>query len=179
MPLLRAVTKIKRRRMLAARTSRWMVLPLRLVGVVAHVATSGHDSPLAVMRVVHGARCTTPSAIALRNARRSRSSRCSSMSNISYSHIVMAHLPSSGRVSNRLSGRTTRMRRWHSRMPKELSRPSAVTLTPTLALTSVIPRSEIYGTKPPYVCPGCSNHTHGNNMINRCNVIKITSNSLT
>jgi hypothetical protein len=35
------------------------------------------------------------------------------------------------------------------------------------------------GTKPPYVCPGCSNHTHGNNMINRCNVIKITSNSLT
>jgi hypothetical protein len=33
-----------------------------------------------------------------------------------------------------------------------------------------IPRKE--GTKPPYVCPGCSNHTHGNNMINRCNVIK-------
>jgi hypothetical protein len=28
------------------------------------------------------------------------------------------------------------------------------------------------------VCPGYSNHTHGNNMINRCNVIKITSNSL-
>jgi hypothetical protein len=42
---------------------------------------------------------------------------------------------------------------------------------------AVIPRSEKYGTKPPYVCPGCSNHTHGNNMINRCNVIKITSNS--
>jgi hypothetical protein len=36
----------------------------------------------------------------------------------------------------------------------------------------VIPRSEKEGTKPPYVCPGCSNHTHGNNMINRCNVIK-------
>jgi hypothetical protein len=36
---------------------------------------------------------------------------------------------------------------------------------------SVIPRSEKEGTKPPYVCPGCSNHTHGNNMINRCNVI--------
>jgi hypothetical protein len=31
--------------------------------------------------------------------------------------------------------------------------------------------SEKEGTKPPYVCPGCSNHTHGNNMINRCNVI--------
>jgi hypothetical protein len=36
---------------------------------------------------------------------------------------------------------------------------------------SVIPRSEKERTKPPYVCPGCSNHTHGNNMINRCNVI--------
>jgi hypothetical protein len=36
----------------------------------------------------------------------------------------------------------------------------------------VIPRSEKEGTKAPYVCPGCSNHTHGNNMINRCNVIK-------
>jgi hypothetical protein len=36
---------------------------------------------------------------------------------------------------------------------------------------TVIPRSEKEGTKPPYVCPGCSNHTHGNNMINRCNVI--------
>jgi hypothetical protein len=33
------------------------------------------------------------------------------------------------------------------------------------------------GTKPPYVCLGCSNHTHGNNMINRCNVFNITSNS--
>jgi hypothetical protein len=36
----------------------------------------------------------------------------------------------------------------------------------------VIPRSEKEGTKPLYVCPGCSNHTHGNNMINKCNVIK-------
>jgi hypothetical protein len=34
----------------------------------------------------------------------------------------------------------------------------------------VIPHSEKEGTKPPYVCPGCSNDTHGNNMINRCNV---------
>jgi hypothetical protein len=39
-------------------------------------------------------------------------------------------------------------------------------------INRVIPRSEKEGTKPPYVCPGCSNHTHGNNMINRCNVIK-------
>jgi hypothetical protein len=36
----------------------------------------------------------------------------------------------------------------------------------------VIPRSKKEGTEPPYVCPGCSNHTHDNNMINRCNVIK-------
>jgi hypothetical protein len=35
---------------------------------------------------------------------------------------------------------------------------------------AVIPHSEKEGTKPPYMCPGCSNHTHGNNMINRCNV---------
>jgi hypothetical protein len=34
----------------------------------------------------------------------------------------------------------------------------------------VIPCSEKEGTKPPYMCPGCSNHTHGNNMINRCNI---------
>jgi hypothetical protein len=31
----------------------------------------------------------------------------------------------------------------------------------------VIPRSEIAGTKPPYVCPGCFTHTYSNNMINR------------
>jgi hypothetical protein len=31
------------------------------------------------------------------------------------------------------------------------------------ATTIVIPRSEKKGTKPPYVCPGCSNHTHDNN----------------
>jgi hypothetical protein len=37
-------------------------------------------------------------------------------------------------------------------------------------LDFVIPRSEKEGTKPPYVCPGCSNHTHDNNMINRGNV---------
>jgi hypothetical protein len=35
----------------------------------------------------------------------------------------------------------------------------------------VIPRSEKEGMKPPYMCPGCSNHTHDNNMINRCNII--------
>jgi hypothetical protein len=35
---------------------------------------------------------------------------------------------------------------------------------------SVIPRSEKEGTKPPYVCPGCSNHTYSNNMITRIHV---------
>jgi hypothetical protein len=29
----------------------------------------------------------------------------------------------------------------------------------------VIPRSEIAGMKPPYMCQGCSNHTYSNNMI--------------
>jgi hypothetical protein len=30
----------------------------------------------------------------------------------------------------------------------------------------VIPHSEKAETKPPYVCPGCSNHTYNNNLIN-------------
>jgi hypothetical protein len=30
---------------------------------------------------------------------------------------------------------------------------------------AVIPHSEIAGTKPPYVCPGCFIHTYSNNMI--------------
>jgi hypothetical protein len=34
----------------------------------------------------------------------------------------------------------------------------------------VIPRSEIEGTKPPYVCPGRFIHTYSNNMINRFHV---------
>jgi hypothetical protein len=34
----------------------------------------------------------------------------------------------------------------------------------------VIPRSEKEGTKPPYVCPGCSNHMYSNNMITRFHV---------
>jgi hypothetical protein len=36
--------------------------------------------------------------------------------------------------------------------------------------TAVIPHSEKEGTKPPYVCPGCSNHTYSNNMITRIHV---------
>jgi hypothetical protein len=34
----------------------------------------------------------------------------------------------------------------------------------------VIPHSEKEGTKSPYVCPGCSNHTYSNNMITRIHV---------
>jgi hypothetical protein len=37
-------------------------------------------------------------------------------------------------------------------------------------MPDVIPRSEIAGTKPPYVCPGCSNHTYSDNMITRFHV---------
>jgi hypothetical protein len=41
----------------------------------------------------------------------------------------------------------------------------------TIALhLDVIPRSEKEGTKPPYVCPGYSNHTYSNNMITRFHV---------
>jgi hypothetical protein len=39
-----------------------------------------------------------------------------------------------------------------------------------MEITSVIPRSEKEGTKPPYVCPGFSNHTYSNNMIIRFRV---------
>jgi hypothetical protein len=35
---------------------------------------------------------------------------------------------------------------------------------------SVIPHSKKEGTKPPYVCPGCSNHMYSNNMITRIHV---------
>jgi hypothetical protein len=38
------------------------------------------------------------------------------------------------------------------------------------AVVPVIPRSEIAGTKPPYVCPGCFIYTYSNNMINRFHV---------
>jgi hypothetical protein len=41
---------------------------------------------------------------------------------------------------------------------------------PRFSQLNVIPRSEKEGTKPPYVCSGCSNHTCSNNMINRFNV---------
>jgi hypothetical protein len=34
----------------------------------------------------------------------------------------------------------------------------------------VTPCSEIAGTKPPYVCPGCFIHTYSNNVINRFHV---------
>jgi hypothetical protein len=34
----------------------------------------------------------------------------------------------------------------------------------------VTPRSKKEGTKPPFVCPRCSNHTYSNNMITRFHV---------
>jgi hypothetical protein len=36
--------------------------------------------------------------------------------------------------------------------------------------STVIPHFEKEGMKPPYVCPGCSNHTYSNNMITRIHV---------
>jgi hypothetical protein len=41
---------------------------------------------------------------------------------------------------------------------------------PSKASPTVIPHSEIEGTKPTYVCPGCFIHTYSNNMINRFHV---------
>jgi hypothetical protein len=41
---------------------------------------------------------------------------------------------------------------------------------PALRWWCVISRSEREGTKPPYVCPGCLNHTYSNNMITRFHV---------
>jgi hypothetical protein len=43
-------------------------------------------------------------------------------------------------------------------------------MTSLAKYTHVIPCSEKEGTKPPYVCPGCSNHTYSNNMITRFHV---------
>jgi hypothetical protein len=48
---------------------------------------------------------------------------------------------------------------------------------------TVIPRSEKEERKPLYVCPGCSNHTYNNNLINRYNIslnlqAKILQNSM-
>jgi ribonuclease HI len=43
-------------------------------------------------------------------------------------------------------------------------------LTEEYKCESVIPLSEKEGMKPPYVCPGCSNHTYSNSMITRIHV---------
>jgi hypothetical protein len=45
-----------------------------------------------------------------------------------------------------------------------------VAWVPFYRAESVIPCSEKEGTKPPYVCLGCSNHTYSNNMITRFHV---------
>jgi hypothetical protein len=44
------------------------------------------------------------------------------------------------------------------------------TYHPQIDGQTIIPRSEIAGMKPPYVCPGCFIHTYSNNMINRLHV---------
>jgi hypothetical protein len=103
-----------------------------------------------------GSRCTTPSAIMSRSARRSRSLQISSMSNRSYNRATMTHLPSSKRVSSRLPRRATRMRRWHSRMPKARSRPSMATLTLTPAPMSTARRSVSCTVAPRTSRPGAS-----------------------
>jgi hypothetical protein len=46
--------------------------------------------------------------------------------------------------------------------------PSALLRLDTLSYP--VPTSEKEEMKPPYVCPGCSNHTYSNNMITRFHV---------
>jgi hypothetical protein len=46
----------------------------------------------------------------------------------------------------------------------------AVAGAPSSLGACVIPHSEKAKTKPPYVCPGCSNRTYISNMTNRCHV---------
>jgi hypothetical protein len=53
---------------------------------------------------------------------------------------------------------------------ENVQRKPAKRVKPTLAMLTIIPRSEIAETKPPYVCPGYFIHTYSNNMINRCHV---------
>jgi hypothetical protein len=40
----------------------------------------------------------------------------------------------------------------------------------SLTKSHVVPHSRKAETKPPYMCPGCSNHRYNNNMINKCHV---------
>jgi hypothetical protein len=51
--------------------------------------------------------------------------------------------------------------------PPELARVATASQPPRAA---VIPHSEKEGTKLPYECPGCSNHTYSNNMIAKIHV---------
>jgi hypothetical protein len=44
---------------------------------------------------------------------------------------------------------------------KPMNLPVVPIVYPLTFRTNVTPRSEKEGTKPPYVCPGCSNHTYG------------------
>jgi hypothetical protein len=67
----------------------------------------------------------------------------------------------------------TNGRRFHVRLAQFaqiLGLPSQLDIPKKLHSGRVIPRSEIEGTKPPYVCPGCFIHMYSNNMINRFHV---------
>jgi hypothetical protein len=56
-----------------------------------------------------------------------------------------------------------------AKSPLDLVMPDSKT-SKTSIQPDVVPRSEKAESNPLYVCPGCSNHTYSNNMINRCNV---------
>jgi hypothetical protein len=91
-------------------------------GVVAHEVTSSRGSPLAVTRVVRGARYTTPGATTRTCARRSGSPWSYSVSSRTSSRAPMARLSVSRKASSKLPLRVTRRRKWSSRMPRGCSR---------------------------------------------------------
>jgi hypothetical protein len=167
MPLLRAATKTKRRRRRSASTrSRWLVLPLMLLlpllqrsmGVVAHVATSGRNSPPVVTRAIRGARYTTPGATTWRSAGKSRILQSSSVSNKTSIHAAMVHPLGSRRASTKSSRRVTRRRRrrCRSKTPRGRSRPSTANLTLTPVPTSTASSSASCMVAPGTSRPGAS-----------------------
>jgi hypothetical protein len=62
------------------------------------------------------------------------------------------------------------VRHWYHRPTMSYSIAVASVEDVTSVEGVVISRSEIAGTKSPYVCPGCFIHTYSNNMINRFHV---------
>jgi hypothetical protein len=81
-------------------------------------------------------------------------------------HIYMKDLPRVTAYRNRLKLSLSKCIR-HGLIVKINNKKEATDLR---GFEPVKPRSEIAGTKPPYMCSGCFIHTYSNNMINRFHV---------